>query len=625
MAEQIRTAVALCLSLAVLPGSWAAEERPSIYVIGSPSTPGADTISGSGPLVRLSSRVSGITGPEVETRDWLTQLGESLDIPADQVSFISPTFDQPEPDTRGLGQRLLGNLMDSALGADEPSSELGFSETDLIILNPPQSQLIEQLGRLTGGAFNLGNSVNSGELEQRIRDLSEAGGNRFVIFNTAVSGEETESRNADNMALAEQLDELSREAGLKVYLVDLEGLGADIAANPERYGITPQSENLNLASRLPVIGSLFEDDLGSLPQTQQTIAEMVTGTIHAVDAGPSFPAIAAQSALLMTRAHGALLNSELANGSARPATGGEQVALTQPYQLASAGAPVPAPEPEQRHGRRSLFFYGSGIQGERDPNSATVGFEHDAWAAGIGTRFPVTDTASLGIALGYGQSEATLSDGLGRIELDEIAVNGFVTMTGEHAYAGARLGFAIEDFGVIERHTGLSVYPIAHGETDGMTFSAEGRAGYNFGLGPLRFGPVVDVAFARTEIDAYEERDGGPLNLQVQEAEASSLLAMAGIQLAADLNLGRTQLRPVVEVGYQREFLNQEDEASVTLPTAQVVVVETVFDDPDAFVVATALDWQLGRHIGLRLSYQTVLERDDWEERTGSVQLRWRF
>ena len=169
--------------------------------------------------------------------------------------------------------------------------------------------------------------------------------------------------------------------------------------------------------------------------------------------------------------------------------------------------------------------------------------------------------------VGYGRQERYWGLGEGGFDQSEATVGGLVGWYGGNVWVNGQVSYSALSFD-IDRRVQLGRGVRNHsGSPDGSNLSIGGSAGWDFGSGALRHGPVVSVLSQTIEIDGYAENDPGlSTSLAYPEQEYDSLIASAGWQLSY---AAAANFRPYARVTVDREFEDNADEAFATSQSLQ--------------------------------------------------------
>lgn len=159
---------------------------------------------------------------------------------------------------------------------------------------------------------------------------------------------------------------------------------------------------------------------------------------------------------------------------------------------------------------------------------------------------------------GYGRQGIDWSRNTGDFDQDDATLGGFVGYYGETGFwINGQLSYTWLEYET-NRRVQLGLTSRTHrGDTEGTNLAAAIDAGYEFGDGTLRHGPVVSLRTQRIEIDGFAESDPTlSTSLAFPDQEFDSMVGSAGWQLR--LNMSDT-FAPYARVTVDREFEDQDE------------------------------------------------------------------
>ncbi|GAB3099524.1 autotransporter domain-containing protein [Lysobacter terrae] len=165
-----------------------------------------------------------------------------------------------------------------------------------------------------------------------------------------------------------------------------------------------------------------------------------------------------------------------------------------------------------------------------------------------------------GAFAGYGRQAQDFGRRGGSFDQTDLSVGGFVGWYGDNgAWVNGQLSWTKADYD-IDREVVLGPTSRKHsGSADGENLSGGISAGWEFGEGALRHGPVVSVLAQRIDIDGYaEDHPEQSTSLAYPDQSFDSLIGSAGWQASYAIN---EHLKPYARLTYDREFEDAPREA----------------------------------------------------------------
>lgn len=183
---------------------------------------------------------------------------------------------------------------------------------------------------------------------------------------------------------------------------------------------------------------------------------------------------------------------------------------------------------------------------------------------------------------GYGQARQDWGRSGGSFRQSDATIGGYVgwASTGG-AWVNGQLSFSQLGFD-IRRNANLGRATRVHSaDVDGSNLSAGLNAGWEFGQGALRHGPVIGVLAQKIKVDDFAESDAQlSTSLAYPEQQFDSLIGTAGWQLRY---VASEQLQPYARLTVDREFEDAPSQAFARLQsmpgTAPFAVPGVAFDD----------------------------------------------
>lgn len=165
-----------------------------------------------------------------------------------------------------------------------------------------------------------------------------------------------------------------------------------------------------------------------------------------------------------------------------------------------------------------------------------------------------------GAFAGYGRQAQDFGHRGGSFDQTDLGLGGFIGWYGDNgAWVNGQASWNQLDFD-IDRQVVLGPTVRTHsGSTDGENLTAAIGAGWEFGEGALRHGPVLSVIAQRIDIDGFaEDQPSLATSLAYPDQSFDSMIGSVGWQASYAIN---DHLRPYARLTVDREFEDQAAEA----------------------------------------------------------------
>jgi outer membrane autotransporter protein len=164
------------------------------------------------------------------------------------------------------------------------------------------------------------------------------------------------------------------------------------------------------------------------------------------------------------------------------------------------------------------------------------------------------------------ESETDFSEDSGSLDADGFTGSLFGSWYGERGYVDLIASYGSQSYDSVRRvqyTLGEEPTPIDHvatGDTDGEVTAAGLSAGYGFGQGGWRIGPIAAVSYLKVDIDGFAEQGGSnpELNLEFEDQDAKSLQLQLGLDLAYAASLSWGVLTPYARASQVWEQENDQ-------------------------------------------------------------------
>jgi outer membrane lipase/esterase len=347
-------------------------------------------------------------------------------------------------------------------------------------------------------------------------------------------------------------------AGIRVIPVDTFSLLTEVRANAAAFGFTnttgiacgpfpPITTTGNsefcLPSNLVAPNAdrsyLFADGVHPTSEVHRILANFVESLIE----GPTQYSLLAEAPLRTRASHVRSLNDGLTTGL------------------------------QSQVGTLAVFVSGDKAKFDIDSSIGNTGLRSDAKSGTVGVTMRASEAVLLGLAYGFGKSDASFGQDAGGFRTDEriFSLIGSLKMGG--FYGTGVVSIADIDYNDIRRTFRLgNVQRTANASTRGANASASFMAGYDFQIGHLSIGPTIGVTSQNVDVNGFDETDGGAAGLRIADQKRRSEVWSAGAR--ASYALG--QWTPWARITADKERRNQD--RFVTATPLTLVAIGNSYD-----------------------------------------------
>ncbi|MET3931401.1 MULTISPECIES: autotransporter domain-containing protein [Lysobacter] len=329
-------------------------------------------------------------------------------------------------------------------------------------------------------------------------------------------------------------------AGARFIPVDTFHLLQEIVANPAPYGFTnttgtacnPQITAQSITCNPVTPGSMVSPDAAN--------TYVFADGVHPSSRAHEIVADYALSLLEAPRQIAVLPHSEAMVGRARAERVGAQAATRPEGDGMRWWADV----------RGDSQRYGGGDNYDGFGPTLTAGLD---WASG---------NLVYGGFAGWGQQKMDWGLNRGQFDQDDATLGGYLAWSAGSAWINGQLSYTWVSYD-IDRRVNLGPTSRVHsGSADGTNLTAAFAAGWNFGEGSLKHGPVMQLVSQTIEVDGFDENSNESTALSFGDQEFDSLIGSLGWQVNYAIN---EHLQPYAKLTYDHEFEDAPKEATASL------------------------------------------------------------
>ncbi|WPL16644.1 Esterase EstP precursor [Thiorhodovibrio winogradskyi] len=271
-------------------------------------------------------------------------------------------------------------------------------------------------------------------------------------------------------------------------------------------------------------------------------------------------------------------------------------------------------------GRLGVFLNGSLSNGDKDQTANEDGYDFDGWGLSAGVDYRFTDSAILGLALGYNKGSANIDNHGGQVDSHGYSISLYGTYyPDEHFYTDAVLTYGRSRYDH-SRNIGytigtVNVSQVASADYDSNEWSATLNAGYNIPFGAWTVTPVAQLQYLTTDVDGYTEQmsapsaPGGGWATRIGSTNQESMTSTLGFNVSHAISTGIGVILPQLHLDWVHEY--KDDAVNINgsfAATPNSGVFDLAADDPDSdyFNARLSVAAQLAKGNSLFLYYNKV-------------------
>ncbi len=254
-----------------------------------------------------------------------------------------------------------------------------------------------------------------------------------------------------------------------------------------------------------------------------------------------------------------------------------------------------------------------------------AGVQIDSWAPSVGIERHLSRGLAVGFATTFLTSDQNYTSGLGRLHLEGPALSAYASFARKNFWSSLLYSFGSYQLDS-RRNPGFG-FAQAFGTTRTYTHSVQYNTGWNFRFqnNTLVTGPFAGIDYLHGSVNGYSETGGGLAALTYGGQTYQSLVTRVGWSATKKIQTSWAAITPQVRLGYERQNLTNNG-TSVSLINAPFTAAGGNQNPGQSYMVAGAgVNFQFTDQVGLLLSYQTQIFRDNLQAHFASVRLGYKF
>jgi outer membrane autotransporter protein len=280
------------------------------------------------------------------------------------------------------------------------------------------------------------------------------------------------------------------------------------------------------------------------------------------------------------------------------------------------------------------FFVNTRVDtGDKDASSIETGFDFDAYGITGGMDVRLSDMFVIGVAAGYGATEADYTTSSGNMDMDGYSLSLFGTLyKKDKYYIDGIVNLTRNSFDSRRTFTDPNgAVQTANAETDGDILTVGLGVGYEHHDKDVTSGLFARLNYTAVDIDGFTETGAGPWGLQVDDQELTSFEGVVGFQASKIFSRPWGILVPQFRLELVHEFENESRIVNARfLGALQNGITTTLLqptDEPDRnyFNLSLATSAQFSHGRSAFIQYTGLLDQEAVSEHAVELGVRWHY
>jgi len=390
-----------------------------------------------------------------------------------------------------------------------------------------------------------------------------------------------------NNALHSTMNGLQFGLGVRIMVMDVEGLFADALAAPGLYGLsntaipclTPAGPTGACPTAAAAASALFWDAIHPTAATHSILAEFATATLAQFEHPRNFSAASFLGPIMMDN-HFESIKGRLIN-------------------LRSTG--------NAATGAYGAYSY---ADGDRSGTSTLAPFDFDFSTITAGADAAISNNFVIGGAITFVSGDSVVEGAGPSTDFDSIIGTAYTSYYDNSISLDLIAAFSADEYG-FTRSTSFTPRPIANAETKGDSLFVSLEAGYTLSNDGLRIGPVAGIRYVNSDMDGFGETGAAMLNVISQDREADGWIGSVGIEIAGSFGVDGAEISPYARVSYNTELSKLKPEIVLLTSTSQPLLITAEQQHDDRVTAQAGLTFRLGREVHITVAYQGTLVHGD--------------
>lgn len=281
--------------------------------------------------------------------------------------------------------------------------------------------------------------------------------------------------------------------------------------------------------------------------------------------------------------------------------------------------------------RLGIFVNGSIDWGSKDRSANEDGFDFNTQGITAGVDYRFLEGLVLGLALGYGNTDATIDSNGGDIGANAWSSTIYGTYYAtDHFYVEGSGMYGWNNYDQTRNisYSLLGGTREAKADFGGSQYALMFGAGYDFIRGPGILDVYGRLRYVKVDLDSYREQGASGLDLTIDGQEATSLMSILGVNYTGSISLAKVVLVPQGWLEWLHEYDDGDDEVTgvfVNDPNQIPFALATDSFDTDSFRVGLGVGAQFGQGRTAFVTYEARVGLNNYTEQTATLGVRLDF
>ncbi len=281
--------------------------------------------------------------------------------------------------------------------------------------------------------------------------------------------------------------------------------------------------------------------------------------------------------------------------------------------------------------RLGIFVNGNIDWGSKDRSANEDGFDFNTQGITAGVDYRFLDGLVLGLAFGYGNTDANIDANGGDIGANALSSTVYGTYYAtDHFYLE---GSGTYGWGSYDQTRNISYLLLggtreAKADYDGSQYALMFGAGYDFVRGPGILDLYGRLRYVNVDLDSYREKGASGLDLTIDSQSATSLMSIFGVNYTSSISLAKVVLVPQGWFEWLHEYDNGDDRVTgvfVNDPNRIPFSLATDSFDTDSFRVGMGVGAMFGQGRTAFLTYEARVGLNNYTEQSANIGVRLDF